>query len=157
MELIEKLENQVRLNFDEAVKLWDLDLPQLAKFANAIRTEKNGKKVYFNSNRHINPSNLCADTCKFCAFSAHRKNQKDSYTMSEDEIMAIARDVAGRGIKELHIVSSHNPNITPEWYFRIFKKIKSEFPNLHIKAMTAAEVDFFKRKWKMSLLCLLDN
>nr|WP_306558756.1 aminofutalosine synthase MqnE [Campylobacter sp. CS_ED1] len=157
MELIEKLENQVRLNFDEAVKLWDLDLLQLAKFANAIRTEKNGKKVYFNSNRHINPSNLCADTCKFCAFSAHRKNEKQSYTMSEDEIMAIARDVAGRGVKELHIVSSHNPNITPEWYFGIFKKIKSEFPNLHIKAMTAAEVDFFKRKWKMPYKETLQN
>ncbi|MBQ3675681.1 MAG: aminofutalosine synthase MqnE, partial [Campylobacter sp.] len=79
LELIEKLENQVRLNFDEAVKLWDLDLFELAKFANLIREQKNGKKVYFNSNRHINPSNFCADTCKFCAFSAHRKNEKQSY------------------------------------------------------------------------------
>ena len=98
MDIIKKLENNERLNYDEALNLWDLDLFELAKFANAIRIAKNGKKVYFNSNRHINPSNLCADTCKFCAFSAHRKNEKQSYTMSEDEIMAIVADVAGRGI-----------------------------------------------------------
>ncbi|MDA3053766.1 MULTISPECIES: aminofutalosine synthase MqnE [unclassified Campylobacter] len=149
MEILKKLENNERLNFDEATKLWDLDLFDLAKFANLIREQKNGKKVFFNSNRHINPSNLCADTCKFCAFSAHRKNEKQSYTMSKDEILGIVADTVERGTKEVHIVSSHNPNLKPEWFFDLFSSIKAKFPNLHIKAMTAAEVDFFKRKWKM--------
>ena len=149
MTLIQKLENNIRLDFNDGVKLWDLDLFDLAKFANKIRTQKNGKKVFFNSNRHINPSNLCADTCKFCAFSAHRKNEKQSYTMSKDEIMEIVASSVKRGAKEVHIVSSHNPYIKPEWFFDLFSTIKSNFPNLHIKAMTAAEIDFFKRKWKM--------
>lgn len=149
MTLIQKLENDIRLDFNDGVKLWDLDLFDLAKFANKIRTQKNGKKVFFNSNRHINPSNLCVDTCKFCAFSAHRKNEKQSYTMSKDEIMEIVASSVERGAKEVHIVSSHNPYTKPEWFFDLFSTIKSNFPNLHIKAMTAAEIDFFKRKWKM--------
>lgn len=156
MNLIQKLENKIRLDFDDGVKLWDLDLFELAKFANKIRLEKNGKKVYFNSNRHINPSNLCADTCKFCAFSAHRKNE-NAYTMSKDEILKIIDETISRGTKEVHIVSSHNPYIKPEWFFDLFSTIKSKYPNLHIKAMTAAEVDFFKRKWKMPYKQTLEN
>lgn len=70
--LITKLENEERLNQEEANALWDLDLFTLGKYAhkNALNFME---KVYFNINRHINPTNICADTCKFCAFSAHRK------------------------------------------------------------------------------------
>lgn len=156
MEIIEKLKDNVRLDFEDGVKLWDLGLFELAKFANQIRIQKNGKKVYFNANRHINPSNICADTCKFCAFSANKKNE-NAYTLSKDEIMRIVDDTIKRGTKEVHIVSSHNPNIKPEWFFNLFSTIKLKYPNLHIKAMTAAEVDFFKRRWKMPYKETLKN
>ena len=149
MEILEKLQSGERLNYEDGVKLWDLDLFDLGKFAFAIRKEKNGKNVYFNANRHINPSNLCADTCKFCAFSAHRKNE-NAYTMSDDEIMRIVDETVVRGTKEIHIVSSHNPFVTPQQYLGIFKAIKQKYPLLHIKAMTAAEIDYWRRKWKMS-------
>lgn len=155
-ELLLKLQNNERLNYDEGVKLWDLDLFSLGQIANKIRIKKHGKKVFFNVNRHINPSNLCADTCKFCAFSAHRKNE-NAYTMSFDEIMSIARDAINRGIKELHIVSAHNPFIKPNETFKIFKQIKKEFPHIHLKAMTAAEVDFMARKFKLSYENILDE
>lgn len=118
MEILEKLQSGERLNYEDGVKLWDLDLFDLGKFAFAIRKEKNGKNVYFNANRHINPSNLCADTCKFCAFSAHRKNE-NAYTMSDDEIMRIVDETVARGTKEIHIVSSHNPFVTPQQYLSL--------------------------------------
>ena len=156
LNIIDKLESGIRLDYEDGVALWDLDLFELAKFANSIRIAKNGKKVYFNSNRHINPSNLCADTCKFCAFSAHR-NHGVGYTMSKDEIMQIVADTHKRGTRELHIVSSHNPYLKPEWFFNLFSTIKLKYPHLHIKAMTAAEVDFFKRKWKMPYKETLKN
>ena len=53
MEILEKLQSGERLNYEDGVKLWDLDLFDLGKFAFAIRKEKNGKNVYFNANRHI--------------------------------------------------------------------------------------------------------
>lgn len=86
MGLIEKLKSGDRLNFNDGVKMYDMDLFELGTFANAKREKMHGKKVFFNVNRHINPTNLCSDVCLFCAFSAHRKNEK-AYTMSHEEIM----------------------------------------------------------------------
>lgn len=149
MSLIDKLENGQRLGYDEGLALYDLDLFTLGKYANKVRQKLNSNKVYFNINRHINPTNLCADTCKFCAFSAHRKND-NAYTMSHEEIMKIVDDTVKNGTKEIHIVSSHNPFVTPQWYLEIFKMIKQKYPFLHIKAMTAAEIDYLKRKHALS-------
>ena len=147
--LITKLENEERLNQEEANALWDLDLFTLGKYAHKKRTKLHGKKVYFNINRHINPTNICADTCKFCAFSAHRKNP-NPYLMTHEEIMKIVDETVKRETKEVHIVSAHNKDTTWQWYLEIFKMIKEKYPNLHVKAMTAAEIDFLHRRFKMS-------
>lgn len=62
-----------------------------------------------------------------------------------------------RGAKEVHIVSSHSPNYAYEWYMGVFKEIKKAFPSLHIKAMTAAEVDYFSRKFGKSYSQVLED
>jgi len=144
-----------RINFDEAMKLWDMDFFELGKMADEIRKERFGKKTYFNINRHINPTNICADICKFCAYSANRKNP-NPYTMHHDEIMKIVADVESRGAKEVHIVSAHNPDTGLEWYLEIFKKIKTVYPHIHVKALTAAEVDFLARTYDKSYDEILD-
>ncbi|WP_321777709.1 aminofutalosine synthase MqnE [Sulfurimonas sp.] len=144
-----------RLNFEEALGLYEMDFFTLGVMADERRKELHGKKTYFNINRHINPTNICADVCKFCAYSATRKNP-NQYTMTHDEIMEIVKDVASRGAKEVHIVSAHNPNTGLEWYLEIFKKIKTAYPHLHIKALTAAEVDFLAREYNKSYDEILD-
>lgn len=147
--LLKQLENGERIDENSAYKLYELDLFTLARYAQAKRTALHGKKVYFNANRHINPTNICADTCKFCAFSAHRKNP-NPYFMSHEEIMKIIDQTVARGTKEVHIVSAHNKDRPWQWYLEIFKMIKEKYPHLHIKAMTAAEIDFLYRRWKLS-------
>jgi len=74
----------------QGLSLYELDLFELGKMANEIREKRFGKKTYFNINRHINPSNICKDICKFCAFSAHRKNP-NPYTLSIEECVDIAK------------------------------------------------------------------
>ncbi len=140
--LIKKIENNDELSFDEAVKLYDLDLSVLGKNAQKIRLDKFGKKTYFNINRHINPSNICKDVCKFCAFSANRKNP-NPYTLSVEECVKIAKNAWQKGADEVHIVSAHNPEVGYKYYMNIIKEIRKELPNIHIKAFTAAEVNFF--------------
>ncbi|NLY03600.1 MAG: aminofutalosine synthase MqnE [Campylobacter sp.] len=156
MEILDKLESAERLSYEDGVKLYALDLFTLGKFANKKRRELNGDKVYFNLNRHINPTNLCKDVCLFCAFSAHRKNEY-AYTMTYDEMMDIVDQTAKRGAKEIHIVSAHNPNVTLEWYLGIFKMIKQRYPQLHIKAMTAAEVNFLAKSNSLSYKQMLEK
>lgn len=144
-----------RISFDEALKMYDMDFFDLAEMADKKRQELHGKKTYFNINRHINPTNVCKDVCKFCAYSASRKNP-NQYTMSHEEIMNIVKDIDSRGIKEVHIVSAHNPNTGLEWYLQIFKRIKTEFPHLHVKALTAAEVNFLSEQYNKSYDEILD-
>ena len=137
---------QKRYTFDEALALYDLDLFTLGKLANQDRVKRYGKKSFFNINRHINPTNICKDVCQFCAFSATRKNP-NPYTMSHEEILKIVDDASKRGIKEVHIVSAHNKEAGLEWYMGIFRKIKERFPHLHIKALTAAEINFLAKEY----------
>ena len=144
-----------RISFDEALKMYDMEFFDLAEMADQKRKELHGKKTYFNINRHINPTNVCKDVCKFCAYSASRKNP-NQYTMSHDEIMNIVKDIDSRGIKEVHIVSAHNPNTGLEWYLEIFKRIKTEYPHLHVKALTAAEVNFLAEEYNKSYDEILD-
>lgn len=138
------LDRDCSLDAQELSKLYEYDIFTLANAAQHIRTQLYGKKVFFNANRHINPSNICSDVCKFCAFSASRKNP-NPYSMSIDEILSIANTAYKNGARELHIVSSHNPKYTYEWYFELFKEIKKSLPQVHLKALTAAEVDYLDR------------
>lgn len=155
MTIIEKVQHNMRLNFDEAVALYDLDLFTLGELADKKRRELHDKKTFFNINRHINPTNVCKDVCKFCAYSASRKNP-NPYTMSHEEIVTICDDIVSRGISEVHIVSAHNPDTGLEWYLEVFRKIKSKYPQLHIKALTAAEVHFLAEEYNKSYDEILD-
>jgi aminodeoxyfutalosine synthase len=153
--IIEKVKNNERLSYEEGVRLYDLDLFTLGELADSIRLKRWGKKSFFNINRHINPTNVCKDICKFCAFSASRKNP-NQYTMSHEEILKIVEESRSRGIKEVHIVSAHNPNAGLEWYMEVFSKIKSAYPDIHVKALTAAEINFLAEEYAKSYDEIID-
>jgi len=153
--LLDALESGRRLSQQEGEALYDLDLFTLGHYANRARQARFGNKVFFNINRHINPTNICADVCKFCAFSANRKNP-NPYTMTHEEILRAVESSVANGAKEVHIVSAHHPDAGLAWYMDIFKKIKHTFPALHVKAMTAAEVDYLARTYGHSYDALLD-
>ena len=155
MTLIDKLENGTRLNYEDGVNLFDLDVLTLGDYANKIRVAKHQKKTYFNINRHINPTNICKDVCQFCAYSASRKNPHQ-YTMSHEEILEIVKNSSKNDIKEVHIVSAHNPHTGLQWYMDVFKKIKENFPNIHVKALTAAEIHFLSSEYKLSYEEIID-
>ena len=156
MDIIEKLESNTRLNYEDGLALYELDLFTLAKYADKKRKSLYGKKAFFNVNRHINPTNICKDICKFCAFSSNRKNP-NPYTMSHEEILSSVEKSFKNGIKEVHIVSAHNPATGLEWYLEIFSKIKEDFPSLHVKALTAAEIHFLATEYNLSHEQIIDK
>ncbi|MDZ7880457.1 MAG: radical SAM protein [Saprospiraceae bacterium] len=137
------------------MEVYDLDLFTLASFANKIREQRHGKKTYFNINRHINPTNVCKDVCQFCAYSASRKNP-NQWTMSHEEILEIVKNSSKNDIKEVHIVSAHNPDTGLQWYMDVFKKIKENFPHIHVKALTAAEIHFLSTEYNLTYQELID-
>ena len=156
MNLLEKLESNERLNYEDGLALYELDLFTLAKYADRKRKALHGKKAFFNVNRHINPTNICKDICKFCAFSSNRKNPHP-HTLTHEEILDIVKKSYKNNITEVHIVSAHNPATGLEWYLEIFSKIKKEFPSLHVKALTAAEINFLSEEYNLTYEQVIDK
>jgi len=136
-------------------ELIKLEFLELADGANKIRRAKHGDKVYYNINKHINPTNICKDVCKFCAFSASRKNP-NPYAMSIDQVLAELEGVTQNGVTEVHIVGAHNPDMGLKYYSELFGQIKKLHPMLHIKALTAAEVNFLSELEGMSYEAILE-
>jgi aminodeoxyfutalosine synthase len=135
--------------------LYNQGLLELGIKANKIRRARHSNTVYYNINKHINPTNICKDVCKFCAFSASRKNP-NPYSLGIDEIIASLIDSSAQKITEVHIVGAHNPEMGLAYYTELFRQIHSNFPTLHIKALTAAEVNFLSEIENMSYEAVLE-
>jgi len=135
-----------RLSFADGVNLFHSpDLVELGAVANEVNQRKNGSDVFFNVNRHINPTNICALSCKFCAFS-RKPGDEGAYAYSDDEIAQRARTAAESGATEVHMVGGLHPRWKLANYTNIIRIVKETAPHLHVKAFTAVELDWLARK-----------
>jgi aminodeoxyfutalosine synthase len=155
-----------RLTEKDALKLFETDdLFTLGRLASYVAGKKNGKKAYFIRNRHINPTNICVNRCRFCAFS-RSMGQKGAFELTiEDIIEKIGegqkqqdkgrkRQLAGHApqfISEVHIVGGLHPQWPFEHYLKMISAIRKRFPKLHVKAFTAVEIDYLSRIGGLSL------
>ncbi|MBI5252975.1 MAG: aminofutalosine synthase MqnE [Euryarchaeota archaeon] len=142
-DVAEKALNGEELNKKDGYALMRSDnLLLLGALADELRRNSVGDVVTFVLNRHINYTNICTSKCAFCAFYRD-KNDPDAYTLSLDEIMKKVREAGALNVTELHIVGSHHPDLPFEFYEDMLRRIKREYPNIHIKAFTAAEIKYF--------------
>ena len=95
-ELTDKVAAGERLTRQDGEDLYDSDdLAWLGALAHGVRTAKNGDAVYFNVNRHLNLTNVCAASCAYCSFQ-RKPGQKDAYTMRVEEAVAEGTGDEGR-------------------------------------------------------------
>ncbi len=138
-----KVEREERLTHDDGLALYATPhVAALGELADVVNRRKNGLRVGYNVNRHINYSNLCKLSCMFCAF-AKKRGDAGGYEFSMDEIMERAREAYEAGADELHIVGGLHPDHPYEYYPRLLRAIKSRYPELHLKGFTAVEIDYF--------------
>jgi aminodeoxyfutalosine synthase len=141
----QKVQTGERLTFDDGLALEaEADLFTLGELANVVRERKNGNNTYYNVNEHLNPTNVCVYRCTFCAFRADLKSPK-GYVMSDEQIVERAAEADRKGATELHIVGGLHHQLPYEWYLNVIKIIHAAFPDLHLKAYTAVEWDWFQR------------
>ncbi|MEM7828261.1 MAG: CofH family radical SAM protein [Candidatus Aenigmatarchaeota archaeon] len=134
-----------RITEEEALYLFRSDdLLTIGELAHYSARKKNGDYVYFVVNRHINPSNICVNRCRFCAFSKD-KGDHGAYTLTIDEIIERTRQAKDLGATEIHIVGGLHPDLPYEFYVEMLREIKREFPSVHLQAFTAVEIDYFSR------------
>jgi len=144
-----------RLSFDDGLTLEATsDLFTLGELANLVRERKNGNVTFYNVNTHLNPTNVCVYRCSFCSFRSDLKGPT-AYVMTDEQIIGRAREATDRGCTELHIVGGLHHQLPYEWYLGIIANIHREFPDLHLKAWTAVEWDWFEKLTKRSTRELL--
>ncbi len=140
-DIFERVQAGERLGFEDGVRLYQSnDLPALGSLAQIIRRRKNGNRVFYSSNLHINHTNVCALRCQFCAFS-RRRGEEGSYTLNLEEIQQAVRHALEMSqINEVHIVGGQNPDLGMDYYLKMFQMIREVSPDLYIKALAASEV-----------------
>ena len=144
--IIDKVLEGKRLSFEDGLKLFETnDLLTVGFLANYQTEMKNGKYAYFVINRQINPTNICALDCKFCAFATMEKTDPKAYEMTYEEIVEKARYAVQQGASEVHIVGGLHPDWDFDVYLNIVSILRKNFPELHIKAFTAVEIDYFSK------------
>jgi aminodeoxyfutalosine synthase len=156
-EIEEKLAAGERLSYDDGVALYECDdLAWLGRMAHSVRTAKNGDRVMFNVNRHLNLTNVCSASCAYCSFQ-RKPGEKDAYTMRVEQAVELAKQMEGEQPTELHIVNGLHPTLPWRYYPRVLKELKAALPNVNLKAFTATEVQWFEKISGLSADEILDE
>lgn len=140
-----------RISDEDALLLFnDAPLSFLSLLADHVRTRKHGNKTFFNRNFHIEPTNVCIYTCKFCSYSRLIKHRGEGWEYTMDEMFNIVKKYDGQPVTEVHIVGGVLPQYDLDFYCTLFRRIKEYRPELHIKALTPVEYHYIFKKAKVS-------
>lgn len=142
--LADKVMAGERLSPSEGILLWQqAELPSLVYMANHVKQKKNGNLVFFNRNIHIEPTNICIRQCRFCSYY-RRKGEPGAWNMDQDEILRLIEP--HQDITEIHITGGLQPEKDLDWYIRLITAAGKLKPGVHIKALTAEELDYLAQK-----------
>ncbi|MBP1933848.1 aminofutalosine synthase MqnE [Ammoniphilus resinae] len=143
--IIEKVKIGERLTIDDGLTLYHSnDLLTIGQLANTFNLKRNGNRVFFIQNMYINPTNVCEAHCKFCGFRRD-PGEEGAYTMNEEELLHYVEKNFQSSIREFHIVGGHNHTVPFEYYVNTVRTLKKHYPDVTIKAYTAAEIVFFSQ------------
>ncbi len=150
--VVEKLAAGERLGRGDAVRLFETrDLLAVGALADLKNREKNGDRVFFSSNQHINPTNVCVlrNTCVFCSF-ARTPKEEGAYTRTLEEVLAEAAQAKSAPTREFHIVGGLHPKLRLSYYTDIIRDLRQAYPGVQVKALTAVEIAHLARIEKCS-------
>ena len=143
----QKVRRGERLSLLDGLQLYHTqDIIGLGKLAHYAQQARSGDAVYFVLNQKIEPTNICVLSCKFCDF-ATKKHSPRAYEMSTEEILS----KLSPEIREVHVTGGMPPDWPWERYLDIVRSIHRALPDADIKAFTAVEIDFFHKKFRMSV------
>ena len=142
-----KVHNQERLTREDGVALFETrEVIGLGRLADEVKRARWQDRAHFVINRQINPSNVCVLSCRFCDF-ATKRGRPNAYEMSLHEIL----ERCNPELREVHIVGGLHPDWTWDYYLEMFRQIRAQCPQIQIKAWTAVEIDYFSKKFRLSV------
>jgi len=148
------------LSLDDGVALYEHpNLMEVGALANEVRERLHGNRTYFNRNIHINATNVCEASCRFCSFARLEEGDAAAYTMTHEEAFGRLRDriAADDPITEVHIVNGLHPGLAFDYYTTLLAGLKALKPDIHLKAFTAVEVHYYHQKYGMTVKEVLER
>lgn len=137
----QKVEAGERLSFDDGLHLYETrHLAAVGALANHVRLRRHGRRTYFNNNLHINYTNICQYSCKFCAFAA-KEGEERAYLMMPADIERKMAEYADTSITEVHMVAGIHPKMGYDYYLDVVRAAKRARPDVHVKAFTMVEIE----------------
>ena len=101
--IAEKIANGVRLSVDDGLVLYrHPNLTEVGRLAHCVRVARFDDYAFFNSNVHVNQTNICVLACKFCAFR-RSKRADDAYALELDDYLRDLEQYADH-VDEVHSV-----------------------------------------------------
>lgn len=143
-DIAEKVYAGKRITREEALRLYKepnlLEVGALGEYVRRNKAEPGRERyVYYIHNMHLNPTNYCVEPCRFCSYG---KPGSKGYQWTVEETLTQARRGIELGINEIHMVGGLTPMTNLAYYQEVISAIKREFPEIHIKAMTAVEIEY---------------
>jgi len=142
IDLLEKAAAGGRLTFSEGVQLYDeAPLHELGAAAHQRRMSLYPTSdVTYVIDTTINYTNVCNVHCSFCAFFRPEKHG-EGYTMSHDDVVARVKWAADQGATQIMIQGGVNPELRLEWFERLFRRVRIEFPAVDIHSLSVSEIN----------------
>ncbi len=133
-----------RLSMDDGRLLFSTpDIYTVCELADIVRRRLHGEAAFYNINRHLNYSNVCALSCKFCEFF-RKAGDADAYTRDMAYVREQAEKAVEAGATEIHSVGGLHPTLPFSYYIDLIGTIRDTAQrmgsDLHVKAFTAVEV-----------------
>lgn len=158
--IADKVEAEERLTPEDGIYLdRHADLLTLGRLAHQVRQRRHGNIAYYNTNVHLNPTNVCVYRCTFCAFRSDLRAEK-SYVFSDDMIRERVLEAKASGATEIHVVGGLHHLKKFDWYVDVVRVIHETWPEIHIKAWTGVEISWFahltKKPYKWILQQMID-
>lgn len=150
--IADTLQRGDRLSLGDAELLFrSPDLLGIGYLADAVNRARNGDRVTFAANQHINPTNICVlrTTCTFCGY-ARLPKEAGAYRYTLEQVLAESDRADGTITREFHIVGGLDMQAGLAYYTEMFRALKARHPQVHIKALTAVEIAHIARIEKMS-------
>lgn len=141
--IADKVRADERLTLEDGLYLdEEADLLAMGRLANEVRERRHGNTTYYNTNIHLNPTNVCVYRCRFCAFRADLRDEK-AYTFTDDQARERILEARSRGATEIHVVGGLHHQKKFDWYVNLVRVLHETCPEIHIKAWTAVEIAWF--------------
>jgi len=149
-DIAEKVLNNERLTKEDGLRLYEsfdiLSIGIIADYARVKRLNNPAQAdyVYWINNHHLNLTNICEGTCKFCAYK-RKEGQDGAFLYTFEQAVEYLETQVNKTASEIHIVSALNPYWNLENCKKLLKECKRILPNTHIQALTAVEVDYLAK------------